>query len=142
MLDLLLSGVGEPEPSEQLVGPPLGVAPRHPVQPAEEHEVLPAAEDLVDRRRLAAEADPPPHLVRLGRGVPPGDPGVARVVAQQRRERPHSRRLSRAVRAEQPEHRAAFHLQVEPVQGRLFAVRLTRPSALIVATIWLSLLTV
>ena len=48
------------------------------VEAAEHDEVLPSAEDLVDRRVLPDEPDPRAHLRRLAHHVAPGDAGGAR----------------------------------------------------------------
>ena len=94
------------------------------VEPAEEHQVLPAAEDLVDGRLLAAEPDAPPHLVRDGCDVDAGDLRAAAVGAQQGGEDPHRGRLARAVRPEQPADRALRHVEVESVERSLAGVPL------------------
>ena len=119
-----VGGVGEAQPGQQLVGPALGRPPGQPVEPAEQHQVLPAAEDLVDGGLLAAEADPPLHGQRRRHDVDPGHRGRAAVGAQQGGEDADRRRLPRPVRSEQAAHGAGPHGQVEPVEGPLVAVDL------------------
>ena len=55
----LRAGVREPEPLQQLVGAARARAAPEVVQAAEQHQVLPAAEHLVDRGVLADQPDPP-----------------------------------------------------------------------------------
>ena len=119
-----VGGVGEAQPGQQLVGPALGRPPGQPVEPAEQHQVLPAAEDLVDGGLLAAEADPPLHGQRRRHDVDPGHRGRAAVGAQQGGEDADRRRLPRPVRSEQAAHGAGPHGQVEPVEGPLVAIDL------------------
>ena len=104
VLDRPAGGVGQPQPGEELVGPPLGRAAGQPVEPPEQDEVLAAAEDLVDGRLLPAEPDAPPD--RLGRAVHvrPRHPGAAAVGPQQGGQDADRRRLPRAVRSEQAAH--------------------------------------
>ena len=69
------------------------------VQPGEQHEVLPGSEDVVDRRLLPDQADPPPDRPRVPDDVDPGHLHPSAVRPGQRRQDAHRRRLARAVRA-------------------------------------------
>ena len=85
-------------------------------QLGDEHQVLPAGEDLVDRGELAGQADGLPDSERVRRDVVPVDGGRAGVRAQQRGQDPHDRGLPGPVRAEQGEDAARCHLEVHPLQ--------------------------
>ena len=87
---------------------PARAAPAGPqvVEPAEHHQVLPAAEDLVDGRVLADQPDAGADLGGLAGDVEAGDRGPAAVGAQQGGEDPHGGGLAGAVRAEQAAHGA------------------------------------
>ena len=71
------------------------------VQPADELEVLPAREELVDGRGLTREPDELPHALRVAGDVDPGDADGAAVGSEQRGDRTHERGLAGAVRSEQ-----------------------------------------
>ena len=106
----------EVELRQQLVGPRPRRCAREVVQAAEHPEVLAAGQVLVDRRVLAGEPDRLPDRLRLAQHVEAGDPRAAGVRPEQRREDAHGRRLAGAVRAEQPEHGALLHLEVDAVE--------------------------
>src|SRR5690606_15682027 len=108
--------VGQAEPFEQLVGPPVGDLARQVVEPAEHGEVAPPAQHLVHGRVLADQSDPVAHLVRLADHVETGDLGASAVRAQQGGQDAHGRGLAGTVRAEQPVHRSAWHGEIEPVE--------------------------
>ncbi len=57
VLTALVPASVEREALEQLGCPGVSLAPREPEQPPEQHEVLPRAEDLVDRGTLPDEPD-------------------------------------------------------------------------------------
>jgi len=84
---------------------------------AEEDEVLPAGQLLVDRGVLAGQADRAADLVRMADDVVTADGCRAGVGAQQRREDPDGRRLARAVRSEDAEHGAAGHREVHSLKA-------------------------
>ena len=107
LLHRLAAGVGEAEVLEELIGPLLRLAAAEVVEAAEHHQVLLAAEDLVDGRVLADQADPPAHLGRLAHDVEPGHLRPPAVGPEQGGEDAHRRRLAGTVRAEQPDHRPA-----------------------------------
>ena len=69
----LAPGVGQPDLVEQLVGPAPGRPAVEVVQPGEQHQVLPALEDLVDGGLLTDQPDPAADLPRLADDVDPGD---------------------------------------------------------------------
>jgi hypothetical protein len=110
------AGLGQLEPVEQLLGPASGVHPVQSDQPADHHQVLPAGLAVVHGGVLAGQADPPADLVTLPDDVEPGHPGLAGVRAGQGGQDPHRGGLAGAVRAEQAEHGAARHGQVDPVE--------------------------
>jgi hypothetical protein len=62
---LTLGRIRGPELLEQFVGPPGRRAPSEVEEPARHDQVLPAGQDVVDRRLLAGEADPAAHRGRL-----------------------------------------------------------------------------
>jgi hypothetical protein len=97
------------------------------VEAADHVEVLEAREVLVDRGVLPRQADPRAQRGRLLHHVEPRDAGAAGVGDEQRGEDPHRGRLARPVGAEQAEHRALLHLQVDPVEGDDVAVGLREP---------------
>ena len=105
-------GVGEFESLQQLGRPPSRLAAREIEQAPEHLEVLPAAEDLVDRSELPGQ----PEQLANGRGlvhhVMPEDLGAPGVRREQGREHANERRLPRSVRAEQSEHRPLRHVEV------------------------------
>jgi hypothetical protein len=112
-----VGGVGQAEHLEQLVGAGPHVPGREVGELADEAEVLAAGEVLVDRCVLAGETDQRAHGVGLAHHVvaeharPPG------VGLDDRGQDPHGRRLAGAVRAEEAEHGARRHAQVDAVEG-------------------------
>jgi len=127
LLDRLAAGVAEPEPLQQLVGAAAGGAGAQVVEAAEQDQVLPAAEDLVDGRVLAEQPDAVADLRGLADHVEAGDPGPAAVGPQQGGQDPHRGGLAGAVGAEQPADRALGDGQVEAVEGVGRAVALAQP---------------
>jgi hypothetical protein len=81
-------------------------------QPGDQDEVLPPAEDLVDRRELPGETDGPAYIGGLRRDIEAVDPDSPRVGLEQRGQDLHHRGLARPVRAEQGEDAAPRHLDV------------------------------
>jgi hypothetical protein len=86
------------------------------VQPADHLEVLVAGEVFIHRRVLAGQPDLATHGMGVGQHVDPSNRGPAGVRFQQGGEHPYGRGLAGTVRTEQPEHRAAGHGQVDPVE--------------------------
>ena len=82
-------------------------------QPGDQHEVLPPAEDLVDGRELAGEADGFPHVRTLRRDIESVDAGSPRIGLEQRGQDVHDRGLARPVRAKQGEDAAARDVEVD-----------------------------
>jgi hypothetical protein len=113
-----------PELRQQPVRARAGVGRAQPVEAAEHHEVLAAAEDLVHRRVLPDEPDPPAHLPGLGADVETGDAGSAAVDVDQGGEGLHRGALAGPVRPEQAVDRARRDAQVEAVQSVHVAVPL------------------
>jgi hypothetical protein len=85
-------------------------------QPAEQFQVLPPVQVLVECRVLPEQPDPAAHGAGFAHDVVPGDLGPSRVGPQQGGEDAHERRLARPVGAEHGVHGAAPDGQVEPVQ--------------------------
>jgi hypothetical protein len=83
---------------------------------ADEHQVLPAGQVLVDRGVLPGQADPSAYPLGMSEYVDAGDLGRAGVRAQQRRQHAYGGRLARAVRAQYAEHGTPGHRQVHAVQ--------------------------
>lgn len=110
-----VGGLLQPEPGEQVVGARRRAA--HPVQTGEEPQVLPPGEVAVDRGVLPHDADGAAH----GRGLPDqvvaGDPGRARVGAQQGGQQPDRGGLARAVGSQDRADRAPWDGEVEAAQG-------------------------
>jgi hypothetical protein len=125
--DRLGAGPGEPEPLQELVGPPAGRGRPQVVEPAEQDQVLAAAEDLVHGRLLAEQPDAVPDLGGLADDVEAGHPGPAAVGPQQGGQDPDGGGLAGPVGAEQPADRAGGHGQVEAVEGAGLAVALAQP---------------
>ncbi|BDZ59185.1 hypothetical protein GCM10025872_28420 [Barrientosiimonas endolithica] len=90
----------EAELREQLAGACLRGRPRQVIEPRDHLEVLEAAEVLVDRGVLPADADAPAHLAGLAHDVGPGHGRVARVGLDQGGEHAHRRGLAGPVRAQ------------------------------------------
>ena len=76
-----------------------------------------AGQVLVDRGVLAREADALAHGLRVARDVDAEHLGAPRVGPQDRGEDAHRGGLAGAVRAEQPEHGAGRHREVDAVEG-------------------------
>ena len=111
-----VGGVLEVEPLQELPCALLRLGRAELVEASEHPEVLAAGEVLVDGCVLAGEPDQAPHCLGLTRDVEPRDGRPAGVGTEQRRENAHGRGLARAVRAEQPEHRAFPHLEIDAVE--------------------------
>ena len=78
---------------------------RHLGQQADQPQVLPAGEVRIDGRELAGEPDPAPDRVRLSATSCPRTAARPAVGLEHGREDPDRRRLARAVRSEEAEHR-------------------------------------
>ena len=87
------------------------------VQAAEEIEIGPRRELVVQPRRLGQDADPGPDVVGLGDHVEAVDRGGAFGRSDEGREEAHRRRLAGAVGTEQSEDLAATNLEVDPAHG-------------------------
>ncbi len=111
---LRFAGFGEREAGEQVVGDRTRVL--QVTQLGDQHEVLAAAEHLIDRGELAGQADRLPNVSGLGGDVEAMDRRDARVGLQQRRQDPHERGLARTVRAEQGEDAPRPHVEVDAPQ--------------------------
>jgi hypothetical protein len=106
----------QPEGRQQLgrpiAGRPLGQAP----EPPEPHQVLAAAERVVDRGELPGQPERPAHRLGCAGDVVPGDPRPSGVGREQRGQDPHHGRLARPVGSQQAHDRAGRHRQVDPVE--------------------------
>jgi len=87
-----------------------------PEQPRGHLEVLPSSEVLVDRHRLAGQADLRLDPIGVFDHVEPRHGGVTGVGFQQRRQDAYRGRLARAVRPEHREQCSLVHVEIEPVQ--------------------------
>jgi hypothetical protein len=87
------------------------------VQPAEQQQVLTAGEVVVDRRELPGEPDAAAHLLRVLHNIDAQHLGAPPVRLQQSGEHAHGRRLACTVGAQETQHAALGHRQVEAVQG-------------------------
>ena len=76
-----VGGRHQVEALEHLARPAGGLGLAQVVEPADQHQVLPAGERLVDGRELPGQADHRPHLRRLLDHVEAGDHGPAAVRA-------------------------------------------------------------
>ena len=115
----LVGVVGEVEQLEQLVGA-AGGPPRfgQVVQPTDHLEVEPGAHQPVDRGLLRGDADAPAHRGGVGDDVEAGDAWRAPSVGVRERGEDADRGgLAGAVVAEQAEHGARRHVEVEVAQG-------------------------
>src|SRR5690606_20504429 len=82
----------------------------------------------VERGVLEDEADVPAHLVAFPDHVVTGDERAAAGRVRERAEHADRGGLAGAVRAEEPEHLAGRHLEVDALDGLHFPVRLGQPS--------------
>jgi len=109
--------LGQAEGVQQLTGPRPGLAPREAQQPAQQHQVFPAGQILVDRGVLAGQGNPAAHRVRLSHHVVAEHPRVAGVGAQQGGQHPDDGGLAGAVGPQHAVDHAGGHGQVDPVDG-------------------------
>ena len=93
------AGLDEVEGGQQLVGAGARWAAAHVVEQADHLEVLEAGQVLVDRCVLPGQADVLTNALRLALDVDPGDPRLARVGAEERRQDADGRCLACAVGA-------------------------------------------
>jgi hypothetical protein len=114
--DRTVRGLGKIEPVEQLDHPLLEPAATQSVQPALQHEVVPAGGQRVGAGVLGDHSDPPPDPVRVAEHVVAVDHGPAGVRPGQRGQDLDSGGLAGAVRAEQAEHLAGADLDGEAVE--------------------------
>jgi hypothetical protein len=85
-------------------------------QPGDQDEVLPAGEDLVDRRELPAETDGLAYVGGLRGDVEAVDSGRPCVGLEQRGQDLHHGGLARPVGAEQGEDAPPRHVEVHAAQ--------------------------
>ena len=107
---------GQAEALGQPGGAPGGLAPPEPGQAADQHEVVPAVQALVQAGVLAGQPDDGTHRVGAGRHVAAEHADRARVLAQQRGQDAHQGRLAGAVGAEQRGQRPGTDGQIDPAQ--------------------------
>jgi hypothetical protein len=105
-------------------------AARESQEAAEQDQVLPAGELLVDRRELAGEADQLPDRVGLRHDVVPEDRRAPGVGGDQGGEHPDRGGLARAVGAEHAVDGAGRPREVDTVDGAGVAERLPQPAGL------------
>ena len=111
------AGVTEPELPEDRVGGVRRTPAVMAEQPGHHDQVLAPGQRRFHSGVLAGQADHPAHVVGTGHGVDAGDSQLATVGREQRRHRPHERRLASAVRAQDGGHGTGRGPQVEPVEG-------------------------
>ena len=111
-----VGGVGQIEALQQRIGTAAGVVRCEVEQLGEHHQVLPAAEQLVDSRVLPRQGDLLAHDVRGRDHIGPEDLNGAPGRAQQRREDPHQRGLARAVGPQQTNDLARPHREIHASQ--------------------------
>src|SRR5699024_11568555 len=109
--------LGEGELAEELVGSSLGVPAREPEQPAEHHENLTSAEDLVERGGLADETDATADLSCLSTDVEAGDLGCSPCEADECTQHIDHGRFSCAVGAQEAVDGPCRHLHRQLVEG-------------------------
>ena len=116
-----VGGVGEAHRREGVGNPLAPLAPRDVEEPREPGDVLAARERRLDRELLGDVADQPPHGHPRSRDVASEHRHRSLLHRQERVEHADRRRLSGAVRPEQPEHLAGLDAQVDPVDGDVLA---------------------
>ena len=121
-----VGGLRQVEAFEHLRRPAGGLGLAQVVEAADQHQVLPAGEGLVDGRELPGQADHRPHLRRLLHHVVAGDHRPPAVGRQEGGQDAHGGRLARPVRPEEPEDAAGGHGQVDAVEGPDGAVGLAQ----------------
>ncbi len=130
VLDQPAGGLREAEGVEQLVGPRTHRRAPEAEQPADQDQVLPPREVLVDGRELAGEADAPRGPRRPRGRCRVRGPGFAGVGLQQRREHPDRGRLARAVGPEHAIDRALGDRQIDAVDRARLAEALREAGGL------------
>src|SRR5581483_3459028 len=111
-----VTGVGEAEALEQLVGPGHRPGTAEVGEPPDQAQVLAAGEVAVDRGVLAGEPDPGADGVGPAGDVDAEDRGRAAVRPEDRREDAHGGGLAGAVGAEHAEDGPGRDLEVDPGQ--------------------------
>jgi hypothetical protein len=104
---------------------PLGS--RYVEQPCEPGDVLPAGQRRLDRRLLRHVADQAAHRHRRSPDIVAEDRDTALLHGQQGVEDPDRRRLAGVVRAEQAEHLADMHCQLDPGERLVVAEPMAEP---------------
>ena len=102
---------------EQLLAPPPSVDRGHPVEHPVVHHLVAGPRGAAGGTALRHVADAPAHLLRLADHVVAGHRRGARGRPQQGREHPQRRGLAGAVRAEEADHLALGHVEVDAVDG-------------------------
>ena len=98
------------------------------IEAPEHHQVLAAGQVLVDGGVLAGQADLSPQRSRVAHDVEAGHVPAAPVGRQQRRQDADGGRLPGSVGAEDAQHGAGRHLEVDAAQGLHVAVGLAQPA--------------
>ncbi len=104
-------GLGEPEPLQHGVGAGAGGGPPQVQQAADQIEVLPRGDVLVDGRVLAGHADQVAYLAGLACHVVAVHEGLPCVRLDEGAQHAHGRRLAGSVGSQQPEDGALGHLE-------------------------------
>ena len=118
------AGLGQVEALQQLGRPAAGRGAGQAGQAAHHAQVLLAGLEVVHGRELAGEADAAADLAAVGDDVEAGHPGPAGVGPGQGGQDAHGGGLAGPVGAEQGEHAALGHGQVDPGQDPQRAVGL------------------
>jgi len=106
-----IEGVPQPEALHQQPGPLAAGAIVEMIQAGEEIEVFEGLHALVEAVLFGQHAHPEAHLLRLGDGIVTGNPGPAEGRLEDRGQHAHGGGLARAVRPQQGQDAAGFHLQ-------------------------------
>jgi len=110
--------LAHPELLQQLCGAVAAHCARQAVQLAEEVQVLPRAHAEVQSVMLGEHTHAGPHARRVFRDIVAGDTRPARRGLQYRGEHPDGGRLPGPIRAEEREHLAGLHRQVDAVHSQ------------------------
>jgi hypothetical protein len=116
-----VAGLGQLEMVKQIARALLRGFRRDLQQPPDHQQVLEAGQVLVDRGVLTGQPDHRPHPIGVLHDVESADRCVAGIRSQQGGEHADDRRLARAIRPEEAEHRPRLHGQVDTVHRRRLA---------------------
>jgi hypothetical protein len=108
-LDLPVGGLSQADARQQLAGAAAGLAARQAVEAADQLDVFPAGEVIVDRGVLASQPDAGPHLLGMLADIDAGDAGAAGVGWEQGGQDADQGCLAGPVGAEQAVDTARFH---------------------------------